>query len=244
MTADDSAIVVGRLDYGDHDRIVRFLSASRGRFAVLARGARRGTHSWAPLLEAGVAVRLDLKRGRGPLPLLRDASLIDRPRRAREDLDRLAALTYGVELCAALAPEDHEAPRLHRLLRSWLATVEGDHEPGAAARQALEAKALTFAGLTPALVICPVCGVRLDDPCAFNNEAGGGVHARCAPGRAVHAADLMRLEGLRRTPLADTAGVRPALPLYLLADFVEWHLGAGIKARPMLEELEASRDQP
>ena len=38
---DTPAIVVGGLDYGEADRIVRLLSPSLGKVAVLARGARR-----------------------------------------------------------------------------------------------------------------------------------------------------------------------------------------------------------
>ena len=232
-------ISLGGIDVGDHDRVVRLLTAERGRTAVLARGVRGGRKkALASALEPGTEVRLELARGRGPLPLVRDASVQAGPTRARSDLDRLALLAYGLEIVSSLAPEDHEAHKLHRLLLSWLTLLDGEDLPGTASRQALEAKALTFAGLTPALVLCAVCGERLDAPAVFDGEVGGGAHGRHARGTSVEPEELIRFEALRRTPLADTPGVRPARPPWLLGDFVRWHLGRAVKSRDLLEELE------
>lgn len=243
MTASPPFIVLGAIDHGDHDRVVRLLSPTLGRLVVYARGVRSSRRRWASALEPGTLVTLELKRGKGPMPLIADAHPIAAPRRSREDLDRLALLAYGVELCGALAPEHHEAERLFKLLQHWLTLVEGSELPGVASRQALEAKALTFAGFAPALVVCPACGERLADPCGFSAAAGGGVHAACAGGVQVDAAALLRLEALRRTPLVDTPGVRPAEPVGLLADFIEYQLAAPLNARPLLDELQATSDQ-
>lgn len=238
MSAVDLAIVVGTIDFGDHDRVVRLLTADQGRVAVMARGVRSGRKPWATSLQTGALIRPELKRTRGALPLLVEASAQQLPKRPREDLDRLTALAYGIELCSALAPEHNEAERLFKLACAWLQVLEVDEPITPSSRQALEAKALTFAGFTPALVLCPICRERLTDPCCFSTSSGGGVHAACAPAPRVSADALLRLEALRRTPLRDTLGVRPAAPLYLLTDFAEWHLGAGLKSRPMLEEVE------
>lgn len=233
-------IVAGGVDYQDHDRIVRLLTPDRGRTAVLARGVRGGKRRrLAAAMSPGTRVDLELRRGRGPLGIVNDAAVLAEPGRSRADLVRLAQLTYGVELCHDLAPEHHEAHKLYGLLLSWLGRLEGDEPPGIASRQALEAKALTFAGLTPSLVGCAVCGERLDAPAVFSNEAGGGAHGRCARGVGVEPEQLVRLEALRRTPLAETAGVAPSRPHWLLADFVAWSLGHGLNSRSLLEEVES-----
>jgi DNA repair protein RecO len=245
MTPDMAAeefIIVGTTDYGDHDRILKLLGPVQGRTAALVRGVRRGSQPWHAILEPGTVIRPSFKRSRGPLPVIAEAALVSRPRRSREDLDRLAALTYGLELCSSLAPEHHEAHKLVRLLMSWLDLLESEDVPGAASRQALEAKALTFAGLAPALVICPVCDTRITDPAVFDASAGGGAHRGCGQGSNVQADALLRLEALRRTPLADTPGVRPVAPLGLLADFIEYSLGRALRARTLLDELMTSSD--
>lgn len=238
MSAAVEAIVTGSTDVGEAHRVVRLLTPDQGRTAVLARGARSGRKGWSGVLEPGARVALILKRGKGPLPLLAEVARHVVPKRARTDLLRLSQLAYGVELCAALAPEHHEAPKLHRLLATWLDLLEGEATPGIASRQALEAKALTFAGLTPALVLCGVCHERLDEPAVWSHADGGGVHGRCAQGTHVDPPELVRLEALRRTPLADTPGVRAADPHWLLSDFAQWQLGRGLNSRAMLVEVE------
>jgi len=243
VTSRPPFIVLGSIDHGDHDRVIRLLSPELGRMVAYARGLRSSRSRLASALEPGTVVALELKRGKGPMPLIADAHPLSAPKRSREDLDRLGLLAYGIEVCGALAPEHHEAERLFKLLTHWLALVEGPELPGVASRQALEGKALTFAGFAPALVLCPVCGERLADPCAFCPSAGGGAHAACAGGPAVDAAALLRLEALRRTPLADTPGVRPATPWGMLADFIEYQLSAPLKARPLIDELQAATAQ-
>jgi recombinational DNA repair protein (RecF pathway) len=162
------------------------------------------------------------------------------PLKARNDLDRLALMAYGLEIIAGLAPEHAEAGRLFGLLAAWLQVLEGNETPGPSVRQAMEAKALTFAGLAPALIVCPRCQQRLENPAVFSEPAGGGHHAGCAEGQGVDVAELTRLEAFRRTPLADTVGVRAAQPAWLLGDFVRWSLGRAVVSRTLLEDLEAS----
>jgi DNA repair protein RecO (recombination protein O) len=229
------AVVVGGVDYGDTDRIVKVLSAEHGRVAVMARRARK---RFKGVLEVGTRVRLDLRRSKGRLSLVSEVVVEVMPRAARGDLVRLAQLVYGCELCSALAPEHHASPKLHRLLCAWLDALEGEIAPGLAARQGLEAKALTFAGLTPALVMCPVCGTRLEDPSRWSHEAGGGVHARCGAGSVVTADDLVRLEAIRRTALAEVVDVTPSSAGRILSDFAEYSLGHAIKSRAFLDEVE------
>ena len=51
--------------------------------------------------------------------------------------------------------------------------------PGAAWKVAYEAKALTFAGLAPALVACRVCGLPAEPPMRYDPVAGGAAHSHC-----------------------------------------------------------------
>lgn len=231
------AVVVGAVDYGEADRIVRLFSAEQGRSAVIARGARSARSRHAAL-DIGALVRVQLRQGRGPLPYVTGVDAVHLPRRARTDLARLALLAYGCEVCAGLSPEHHETPRLFGLLEAWLRLLEGEGTPGPACRVALEAKALTFAGLTPALIMCARCGEALDDPAVFDPEAGGGLHARCGGGRSVPVGLLRTFEALRRSPMADAVGYDlPREGAWLLSDFVQYQLGRGLKSRGLLEGL-------
>lgn len=232
------AVVVGSVDVGESSRIIRLLTAEDGRLAVMVPSARSSKRRWAGLLDAGTQLRVQPKQGRGDLPVLVNADLVVAAKRARTDIERLALLSYGCELCSALAPEHDPAPKLFGLLVSWLALLEGEAVPDLASRLALEAKALTFAGLAPMLVRCARCGELADHPAVFDVASGGMLHGRCGGGATVEVDDLLAIETLRRTPLAETPG-RPAPPPFrwLLSDFARWHLGHALRTRGLLEDV-------
>jgi DNA repair protein RecO (recombination protein O) len=229
-----NAVVVGQLDVGEASRIVRLLSAEAGRSAVMARGARTSRRRFGGL-DIGVRAIVEVRKGRGELPVLASAETVRAPARARDDLLRIAWLAYGCELCASLAPEHERAPKLHGLLCAWLDRLEAD-EIGTAARAALEVKALAFAGFSPALVRCARCGRPIGDPARFDPDAGGMVHDGCGGGTRVPADAARAVDRLLHTSLADVRGdVPPGFP-GLLADFACHHLAHGLRSRALADE--------
>ena len=230
------AVVVGHTDLGESDRIIRFLTAEGGRVAAVARGARRSKKRFGGALDAGTRVDIALRQGRSNLASLTAVDIRHAPNRARTDMNRIALMLYGCEICAGLAPEDGPAPRLFTLLEVWLDLLEGPHPVGSASRIALEAKALTFAGLCPGLVNCAACGEPLADSAHFDDESGGGLHAWCGTGRPVSADLLTQIDGLRRTPLSQTTACQWNGPEWLIGDFLRYQLGRPVKARALLTD--------
>lgn len=229
--------MVGGTDIGDHARVVRLLSARHGRHAVVVRGLKG---SRAAAVEAGVRARIELRRGRGDLPSAGEVTTRAAPRRPREDLLRFAYLAYGCDLVPRLAPEHHDAERLFGLLEAWLDRLEQPEPVGPAHRVALEAKALSFAGLRPALDRCARCGLALDAPVAFSVEAGGAVHARCAFGVPIELAWLTRVDRALRTPLRDLDAGLDLRPAWALSDFAQHQLGLGLPSRDTVAAAEAA----
>ncbi|NCG20479.1 MAG: DNA repair protein RecO [Rhodobacterales bacterium] len=238
-------IVVGGMPLGEADRIVRFLSATQGRLTGVARGARRSTKRFGGLLDVGTQSAVVLRKGKGSMWSISSMELLSAPARSRADIDRIALLAYGCELCSALAPEGHPAAKLTQLLAVWLELLELEGAVGETSRVALEAKALTFAGFTPAFVSCCRCSLPLEDPIRFDAESGGGMHEHCGSGTRVFLDTLSYFEMLRRSPMLAT--VHTALPdhtvqdRWLLANFAIWHLGRDLKSRTLLQDLESHR---
>lgn len=236
--SEHEALVTGHVDLRDSDRIIRLLTPDRGRIDAVARHARASKRRFGGMLDLGNHVRVDLQ-DRQKLPGLVRVDHLGGPSKAREDLLRLAQLCYGLEVCARLAPEDSPAEKLFRLALVWCQLCEAPEAPGGASRLAFEAKALTFSGLQPQLVRCASCGDPLEEPVVFSLEGGGARHERCGPGLGTTVRWLAALEGLRRTPLADTTG-GPVLPedqAWLLSDFIAWQIGGSLKSRALLQGL-------
>jgi DNA repair protein RecO (recombination protein O) len=234
------AIVVGHHDLGESDRIVRLLTREQGRVDLVARRARASKRRFVGLLEVGTRLAVSW-RPRGELSTLATAELVRAANRARTDLVLIAYLTYGCELVGALAPKHLAAHKLYQLLVVWLDLLEATESPTRASRIALEAKALTFAGLAPALVRSAVTGAPTHGKVRFDMGAGGAVEPEEGRGGLVSSTALEALEHLRRTPLAQTPGMAvPRGCSWLLADFAAHQLGRELRSRSWLAQVEES----
>lgn len=233
------AIVIGRQDLGESDRIVRLLTAELGKVDAVARGARASKRRFGGSLDPGTRLLVGLRRGKGDLATLVSADVVAAPRRAREDYERLMLLSYGCDVLSVLSEHGLETHKGFGLLGAWLDALEADVITMPHQRLAFEAKALTFAGIAPQLLRCPVCGEPLEDPVVFDCEAGGGVHAAHGTGPAVPVRALATLEYLRRTPMAEVVDVPlPGPSWWLLADFVEYQARAPLRSRGLLSPPE------
>ncbi|MEE2751098.1 MAG: DNA repair protein RecO [Myxococcota bacterium] len=236
-----SAIVIGQTDYGEADRIVKLLTPDSGRISVMARGARRSKKRFGGTLDLGNRVEMQLVAGRGRLSVLSECTLLRGHAHVRNDLGCLALLNYACEWVGALAREEHAEPKLFGLLEVALAVLDASvRMPSATFRWGLEAKALTFAGLTPALEGCTACARELEDEACYSAQAGGLLHPECGTGRTVSRTWWEQVERARRTPLAELVDqpVADRVGLWVLHDHLEWHLGRGLRSRSMLAQLE------
>ena len=235
------AVVVGRQDYGEADRILRLLTGELGRVSVLARHARKSRKRFGGRLDLGNVLEVGLKRGRGELYLLTDCELVAGHPHLRSDLYRISLAGYACELCGGLAQEDRPEPRLFGLLEVALLVLEACTEgPALGFRAGLEAKALTFAGLTPALERCAVCDEALEAPLAWSPSAGGAVHRHCGEGEGVELAWVQAVERARRTPLRELVDQGlPFGPLWGLHELLAWQVGRPLKSAEVLSAVEA-----
>ncbi len=230
-----TAIVVGRQDYGESDRILRLLTPDEGKVSVLARGARR-RHAG---LDIGVTAVVRLRRGRGDLETLVSGEAIAGHVHLRDGLGRLATAIYACELCGALAREGQPELRLYGLLDMALTLLDANGEdPQPAFLLGLEGKALTFAGIGPVLDRCVVCADPIEVGMGFSIEAGGLLHRRCGSGEPVTQAYAAALEAARRAPLRDLLDASlPEGRRGLLSDAVSAHLGRALPSRIVLDAL-------
>jgi DNA repair protein RecO (recombination protein O) len=235
-----AAIVVGHTDYGESDRILRLVTLERGRISVMARGARKSKKRFAGRLDLGNRVDLTLTVGRGKLAFVSQADLVRGTGHVRESLESLALLPYLCEWVEALAQADHPEPKLFGVLDVALAVLDAVTAPPTPVfRWGLEGKALTFAGLTPVLTACAICGEPLDGTAVYQPSAGGILHPDCGAGIEIAPGWWTQVEHARRTPLADLVDMEPVgvLGTWALHSHLEWHLGRGLRSQKLLAEL-------
>ncbi len=235
-----AAIVVGHTDYGESDRILRLVTPERGRVSAMARGARKSKKRFGGTLDLGNRVDLILTTGRGKLPLITQSDLVRGTGHVRDSLEGLALLPYLCEWVEALSQADHLEPKLFGVLDVALAVLDAATAPPTPVfRWGLEAKALTFAGLTPVLTACAACGEALEDAAIYQPSAGGVLHPDCGDGIELTPGWWAQVEHARRTPLAELVDIEPVgvLGNWALHSHLEWHLGRGLRSQKMLVEL-------
>jgi DNA repair protein RecO (recombination protein O) len=173
------ALVVGCVDYGDADRVVRLLTED-GRIDAFAPGARRSRKRFGGALESLQSIDADLhRRTRGEgLITLRSATVVAARLSLRQDLERIALGSYAAELGLSTAPEGQRSPVHGQVveLLDTLPLVPVDQT----LRRAFELRLLPGLGYEPELRGCVACGV-VSDPATLDFRIGGRLCDRHGP---------------------------------------------------------------
>ncbi len=173
------AIILRRIDYGEADRIVTFLTPLQGRIKGFARSARKSRKRFGASLEPCALVRISWTESRSSEMLtLKEAELLDLHVGLRGNLDSLALAGYGCELVDTLLGEEGH-PEAFALLRSFLGylNVGGTSTE---ARLLLELRVLLLGGYSPHLLHCSDCGASLPEGEArFDAGRGGSLCLSC-----------------------------------------------------------------
>jgi DNA repair protein RecO (recombination protein O) len=237
MLREREGVMVGRYDLGESDRIFRWLIPEEGRVSAVIKGARK-PGSPAAQLDIGVRARLVLREGRGELHLLQEVELMEQRLKIRSDLNKLAAMIHACEVCGVLAREDQPEPRLYGLLEIALLLLEEiDELPQSSFGMALEAKALTFAGIAPPLTRCAHCREPLTGALAWEDSV---VHQHCAVWATLPISQewVEALEMARKAPLQDSYfKAIPEGPRDCLTRLVEAQAGRPLGCRAWMEGL-------
>lgn len=89
-----------------------------------------------------------------------------------EDIEAMSTAFYLAELFGELAPENHEAETLLKLLLNSLYLMAEKKRPPRQVKATAELRALSDSGYMPNLVACERCGTYESDPMYFNPASG------------------------------------------------------------------------
>lgn len=180
------AIVLGRRDYGETDRIVSLLTRERGRISVIAKGARKPTARSGPAVEYFAHSKFMLARGRD-LAVVTSSEVLARPVQLEGSLSRLAHASHMAELASRLVQEGEIYPRVFDLLLTSLQQLSDANDDLATVRS-FEVRLLAEVGYPLDLWNCAGCQCELKQGDNFLGIASGGMlcpDCRTADGRAV-----------------------------------------------------------
>lgn len=175
------AVVIRTMDYRESDRIVTFFSRDFGKIAGIARGARRSTKRFSGSLDLFCHVMLQFFEKRSQnLVRVESCDLLGHFHHIREDVHKMAHMSYLVELILTMAPERDSHSELFDVLLKTLNFF--DSKPYSIQESLfIERCFLALLGYAPHLSGCLSCGANLASGRSFrfHPERGGLLCSRC-----------------------------------------------------------------
>jgi DNA repair protein RecO (recombination protein O) len=181
MSEGELGVVLKTTPLRESDLLVVLYTATLGRVAAVARGARKSQRRFAGALQLLVLGRYQLgRRPKGELWGLDSADVEREWSHLASDVFAVAHASYIAELVAALLPAESPEPEaLDVIVGLWESLAEGGPSP--AALRNVELALLELAGHQPALASCAACGERdLAAGAVFDPARGGAICRRCA----------------------------------------------------------------
>jgi DNA repair protein RecO (recombination protein O) len=173
------AIVLGRTDYGEADRIFTVFTPGHGKLRVIGKGVRRPLSRLGPHLEYFDRSLLVLAKGRD-LDVITGAETIDGHGGLGQSLDAFGHASHLVELLNRLTQDRQEQRAAYDLLASSLRLLADGVDPFPVSRH-YELALLSTLGFRPELYRCLVCNTDLlAEPNGFSSRLGGMVCPTCA----------------------------------------------------------------
>ena len=249
------AILLRRMDLGEHDMLVTFFTLERGKISAVAKCAKKSVKRFGGVLELFSVVQTVFTpaRGRG-LPLLQEGALIQPFQRIRHDVQKTAYASYWAELINNWLEERQPNTDLFGLLEHVLQALDGGCIPEAELSILFQIRFMVLSGFGPDLTRCMVCGVPADriaeDHLAFDLLKGGLVCKNCTTGTGrrmtLSAGTRKQILWLQNNDLKTAGRVRFARPaltegLTLLEAFVPYHLGRETKSLKVLRQIRSNR---
>lgn len=172
------AIVLGHIEYGEADRILKLFTYEKGKITAIAKGVRKIRSRKAGHLEPFTRVNLFLAKGRG-MDIITQAETVDGYLNLREDLQRVAYASYVVEVLDRFTYEEGPNVGIFRLLVNTLSRLEGQSNLGTVVHY-YEIRLLDLLGFRPQLFECVDCRkpVLAEDQ-YFSPLVGGVVCPQC-----------------------------------------------------------------
>jgi DNA repair protein RecO (recombination protein O) len=157
------AIVIRQVDFSESSRVVTFFSREYGKFAALAKGAKRLKGPFDAALDLLSICRVVfIKKSAGSLNLLTEARLVSRFRPESADLLRVYTGYYLAEILNGLTEDFDKAPALYDLALNTLSSLSSSESHPPSILVHFEVSLLREIGVLPNLFECSVCGEPAD----------------------------------------------------------------------------------
>jgi DNA repair protein RecO (recombination protein O) len=168
-----TAIVIGRTNFGEADRVIRFLTPDRGKVSAVAKGVRKIKSRSGGHLELFGEVALMCASGRN-LDTITSAQLLWYPHKLVGDYGRLELAFLMARATDRLVEPGLPAPALYDVVREGLEALDNG-EVGPVVELWFKLRLLSTLGYRPDLGGCIVCSMHSDAASYYFSPERGGI---------------------------------------------------------------------
>ena len=245
------AIMLRKMDFGDYDLIVTFLTLKEGKITAIAKSAKKSTKRFGGILERFSVLDVVYGTGRRKgLPVLQEAALKHPFPNIRSSMLKTAYGSYWAELINEWMEDGHPEVRLYQLFYYVLKTLDVGQMPEGALSILFQMRFMKMFGLAPNLHRCGACRTEIENikeiKVIFIPEKGEIFCDRCASegGRNmvmtkgtikqllwIEKQNFRQASRIRFDPDTMKAGEE------LLEAFVPFHLGKDLRSLKFLRQI-------
>jgi len=245
------ALLLRRINYGDHDLIINLFTLDRGKVSVIAKAAKKSVKRFGGILELFSALEAVIKPGRGKgLPVLQEATLVNPYANIRSDVVKTAYASYWAELVNAWMEEYDRQDLIFNLLGHVFTELDRGARETRALSVLFQIRFMTLSGLAPNLSKCSRCGLDFEKVASreiyFSLSGGGIVCGGCGSfaGRrvALSRGTVKQLAWIQQRDLEKASRLQFSEPsitegLAFCEAFVPYHLGKEPKSLKFLRQV-------
>jgi DNA repair protein RecO (recombination protein O) len=250
------AILLRKIEYGDHDLIISFLTQSRGKISVIAKNAKKSVQRFSGALDLFSVNHILCtfpKKNKDAMTILSQADLENGFPNIRYDVFSTAYASFWVELIHSWLEEDKRVTDLYDLLFFSLDTLNFGIIPKQVISLLFQIRFMRFSGFSPNIETCESCATPLDaldqKKIRFDFKEGGIVCKKCIKkrsrplqGMAISKGTLKQLYWINNSDIRRAARIKFSdLAIQegelLLEAFIPFHLGREFKSLQFLRRL-------
>ncbi|MCP4719918.1 MAG: DNA repair protein RecO [Desulfobacteraceae bacterium] len=252
------AILLRKIEYGDHDYIITFLTRSRGKISVIAKNAKKSVRRFSGALDLFSVNHIQCtfpKKNKEGLTILAQTDLENGFANIRYDVFKTTYACYWVELVYLWLEEGKKQTRLYDLLYFVLAMLDRSDIKMEVLSLLFQIRFMGLSGFSPNIESCENCNTLVDDiqekSIQFDFKEGKIICYNCRkkkPGSGsgygmpvskgtlkqlfwISTADIQRADRIKSSLFAIKEGE------ILLESFIPFHIGREFKSLKFLRQL-------
>ncbi len=249
-----NAVLLRKIEYGDHDYIVSFFTRSNGKTAVIAKNAKKSIKRFSGALDLFSLYHIQCsyqKKRKDGLTILSQADLENGFVNIRYDVFKTAYACFWTEMIHLWLEEDKPLVELYDLFIFSLESLNRSDIPGAVISLVFQIRFMTLSGMSPDFQICGQCGARIDEiehkQVWFDFKNGRLVCRKCDQkksryGMTVFKGTLKQLFWINNTDINRTDRIKFADYAikegeHLLESFISFHIGREFNSLKFLRQI-------